>query len=344
MQSTLTATEADPHDIFVIEPDVVLAARADHAPAVKTPADVVQEILSRPSAAQANTASDIVAAASVPAVDTTFRAAAADTIEAPGIEVPRDIHLSGNPPPRRRWATRAIIGFVFALGSAAAAEAWDHYGDAAKAMIADWVPASFGVVLSQPTEKPAATGQANASEQTSQGSQASAPDQAAAQASAPAQPAQDPAKDTAPASTAAAATSATQPMGRDLAAMGQQIEQLKASIEQLKAGQEQLTQQMAQQMAQQTARNAQAKAAPSARPKLSALPPQPAAAPRKPRPAFSPAMAAAALAQPHTSMPPQAVYTQAPQPAPAPAPYDPRAQVIDRADGDPVERPPMPLR
>ncbi len=29
MQSTLTAREADPHDMFVIEPDVVLAARAD---------------------------------------------------------------------------------------------------------------------------------------------------------------------------------------------------------------------------------------------------------------------------------------------------------------------------
>jgi len=358
MQSTLTATETDPHDIFVIEPDVVLAARADQAPAAKTPADVVREILSRPSAAQANTASDIVAAASVPAVDTTFRAAAADTIEAPGIEVPRDIHLSGNSPPRGRWVTRAIIGFVFALGSAAAAEAWDHYGDAAKAMIAEWVPPPFGVVSSQPTEKPGATTQASTpqasasgvqgSSQASQASQASAPDQAAAPAAAPAQPAQDTAKDTATASTAvaataaAAATSSPPPMARDLAAMGQQIEQLKASIEQLRAGQEQLTQQMAQQMAQQTARNAQPKTAPSPRPKLSALPPQPAAAPRKPRPAFSPAMAAAALAQPHTSMPPQAVYTQTPQPAPTP--YDPRAQVIDRADGDPVERPPMPLR
>jgi hypothetical protein len=342
MQSTLTPTETDPHDIFVIEPDVVLAARADHTPATETPADPVHEILNRPSAAQANAASDIVAAASVPAVDTTFRAAVADTIEAPGIEVPRDIHLPGNSPPRGRWATRAIIGFVFALGSAAAAEGWNHYGDAAKAMIAEWAPAPFGVVSSQPAEKPGATIQANAPDVqgSSQGtSQASASDQAATQAAAPAQPAQDTAKDTATTGTATAvAASPPQPMAGDLAAMGQQIEQLKAGIEQLRAGQEQL----AQQLAQQTARNAQAKTAASPRPKLSALPPQPVAAPRKPRPAFSPAMAAAALAQPRAAMPPQAVYT--PPPQPAPTPYDPRAQVIDRADGDPVERPPMPLR
>jgi hypothetical protein len=342
MQSTLTPTETDPHDIFVIEPDVVLAARADHTPATETPANSVHEILNRPSAAQANAASDIVAAASVPAVDTTFRVAAADTIEAPGIEVPRDIHLPGNSPPRGRWATRAIIGFVFALGSAAAAEGWNHYGDAAKAMIAEWAPAPFGVVSSPPVEKPDATIQASApdvqgsSQGASQGtSQASASDQAATQAAAPAQPAQD----TATAGTAAAvAASPPQPMARDLAAMGQQIEQLKAGIEQLRAGQEQL----AQQLAQQTARNAQAKTIASPRPKLSALPPPPVAAPRKPRPAFSPAMAAAALAQPRAAMPPQAVYT--PPPQPAPTPYDPRAQVIDRADGDPVERPPMPLR
>jgi hypothetical protein len=346
MQSTLTPTETDPHDIFVIEPDVVLAARADHTPATETPANLVHEILSRPSAAQANAASDIVAAASVPAVDTTFRAAAADTIEAPGIEVPRDIHLPGDPPPWGRWARRAIFGFLFALGSAAAAEGWDHYGDTAKAMIAEWAPAPFGVVSSQPVEKPGATIQASApdvqgsSQGASQGtSQASASDQAATPAAAPAKPAQDTAKDTATTGTAAAvAASPPQPMARDLAAMGQQIEQLKAGIEQLRAGQEQL----AQQLAQQTARNAQAKAVASPRPKLSALPPQPVAAPRKPRPAFSPAMAAAALAQPRATVPPQAVYTAPPQPAPTQ--YDPRAQVIDRADGDPVERPPMPLR
>ncbi len=32
MQSTLISRESDPHDAFMVEPDVVLAARADHAP------------------------------------------------------------------------------------------------------------------------------------------------------------------------------------------------------------------------------------------------------------------------------------------------------------------------
>ena len=94
MQSTLTPTETDPHDIFVIEPDVVLAARADQTPAA-------------------------------PTVDTTFRATAttaapaAGDIRAPEIEVPGDIHLLGKRPPRGRMA-RAILGFVFAIGAAAA--------------------------------------------------------------------------------------------------------------------------------------------------------------------------------------------------------------------------------
>ena len=50
MHSTLTARETDPHDIFVIEPDVVLAARADHAP--------VEDALSRLAAYYAGLATD----------------------------------------------------------------------------------------------------------------------------------------------------------------------------------------------------------------------------------------------------------------------------------------------
>jgi hypothetical protein len=47
--------------------------------------------------------------------------------------------------------------------------------------------------------------------------------------------------------------------------------------------------------------------------------------------------------------PPQVAYRPPPQtayppPQPAPTPYQPQAQMIDRADGDPLDRPPMPVR
>src|SRR5271154_4016965 len=101
MQSTLTPTETDPHDIFVIEPDVVLAARAD-----RTPATPVVDTISHTVPSRAENAADVAAAVSVPAVDTAFRAAADNAAAAgdiraletqvPDIEVPSDIHLSGS--------------------------------------------------------------------------------------------------------------------------------------------------------------------------------------------------------------------------------------------------------
>jgi hypothetical protein len=336
MQSTLTPTETDPHDIFVIEPDVVLAARADQTPAAPT-----VDPISHPVPPQAETTRDVATSVSVPTVDTTFRATAstaapaASEIRTPEIAVPSDIHLSGRPP-RSRWMTRATLGFVFAIGTAAATAAWDHYGDTAKTMIASWTPFVLTPQPSQAVAKPAIAEQPNASD--AQGSaQASATDQAAA----PSAPAAQPVAGTAPA--AAAPPSSTAP---DIAAMSQQIEALKASIEQLKAGQEQLSQQMTQQVAKETAKANAAK-------KLSALAAQPVPAPaHKPRPAFSPAMAAAALASSRppapAAPPPQAAYRPLPQPAAVPPPpYQSRAQVVDQANVDAdavVVRPPMPVR
>jgi hypothetical protein len=333
MQSTLTPTETDPHDIFVIEPDVVLAARADH-----TPAAPAVDPIGHPAPPQAEMTPDVATAVSVPTVDTTFRATATTTtapaagdIRAPEIEVPGDIHLLGKRPPRGRMA-RAILGFMFAIGAAAATAAWNHYGDTAKTMIANWTPFVLTPQPSQAVAKPAVAEQPS-SPDTQQGSaQASATDQA---------PAAQPAQATAPAVVAAPPQPSPAP---DIAAMSQQIEALKASIEQLKAGQEQLSQQMAQQMAKETAKANAAR-------KLSALAPQPVPTPaRKPRPAFSPAMAAAALASsrpPAPATPPQAAYRPPPQPAPAPPQYQPRAQIVDQPDVDAdavVVRPPMPLR
>jgi len=336
MQSTLTPTETDPHDIFVIEPDVVLAARAD-----QTPAAPAVEPISHPAPPQAEKAPDVAAAVSMPKVDTTFRATAsaaapaAGEIRVPEIGVPSDIHLSGRRPPRGRWMARAILGFVFAIGTAAAAAAWDHYGNTAKTMIANWTPFVLTPPPSQAVAKPAVAEQPSPPD-TQGSAQASAAVQAPATDQAPA-PAAQPAQDTAPA--AAAAPPPPQATAQDIAAMSQQIDALKASIEQLKAGQEQLSQQMAQQVAKANAAK-----------KLSALAPQPVPAPaRKPRPTFSPAMAAAALASsraPAPATPPQAAYRPPPQPAPAPPQYQPRSQVVDQpdVDADAVVRPPMPVR
>jgi hypothetical protein len=96
MQSTLTPQDADPHDAFVIEPDVVLAAR-------QTSPDPVQELLShlahraagqkaspeisvgpQVSVAQVSVAPQAPVFAAMPAVDTTtFRAAPIDVTERP---------------------------------------------------------------------------------------------------------------------------------------------------------------------------------------------------------------------------------------------------------------------
>lgn len=344
MQSTLTSRETDPPDDFVVEPDVVLAARVDHAAS-----DPISSLLAPPI----HPAPELSATAPVPPAAPTFRAVAADDVQ-----VPRDIHVSGERPPRGRWASRAIFGFLFALGSAAAAEGWDHYGDTAKVVIANWTP--FVLNSAPPPEKAAAAGQPGAPDV--QGSpQAAAADQAPAQPAPAAQPAPDAASTgtaSASASTgavpavAAASPPSPPPMARDLAAMGQQIEALKASIEQLKAGQEQMAQQMARNSAARPTQARTSQATPSdirpadqsLRAKVTAaLSPRPAAPPRRPRPAYPPApgyvpsQAAAAL-PPAIAAPPML------PPQPAPLQYQPRTQALDQADGDPVVRPPMPVR
>ena len=178
MQSTLISRESDPHDIFVVEPDVVLATRADHAPPdpisslLTPPAHPAPELAARPALEPVPVP--------VPPADTASRAPVNDDIQ-----IPRDIHVSGQRPPRGKWAGRVTIGFLFALGSAAAAEGWNHYGDTAretvKAVAANWTPFTL------------AAQQAGA---TSTAAQPAAPAAAADQASAQPAPAAQPAQDT----------------------------------------------------------------------------------------------------------------------------------------------------
>lgn len=347
MQSTLTLQEndrqetnpqgTDPHDAFEIAPGVVLAARAEKAspslaPDPIGPASTPHISLASGSNPSGFTPSGVAAGAPVPPVDTTFRAAAVGNLD-----------ILGKRSATGRWMTRLFFGLLFAVGSAAAAEAWGHYGDTARELIARWTP--FTLTSSSPTSAPPAETSDVAAQPAVPAVQGSAQttDQAAAQP-APA-PAAQPASGTTPSAATSPADSAQmlQSMTRDLATMGQQIEQLKASVEQLKASQEQMGQQMAQQTSRDAVRPAPARTAAakpsdartfeqSMRAKLAALP-RPAAAPvRKPKPAYSPMPAAAAPPLPQ------------PQAAVAPLPPPTESQATTQQDGEPVVRPPVPLR
>jgi hypothetical protein len=391
MPSTPTPDQADPHDIFAIEPDVVFASRAEQPITAKPPVaqasqdtpqasvaqDIMGDILSRPSTPKGRVAPDISVAVPVPPtmppVDTTFRATAATADIIAGdikashsahtpdaIQVPPDIRLDGAHSSGSRWAKRAAVAFLFALGSVAAAEAWDHYGDTATQMtrqvMADWAPQLALNSSQQPAEKP-----------SPENTVASAPPAAAAPPAEPAVPAvitDQTASPPAPSAiqpaavqpladapaTAAAAPSQpaqTQPSSPDIAAMGQQIEALKATIAQLKAGQEQMAAKISQQASHDTIRNAVARTSearasisePRARLSSAAPHPAPALVRKPPRPAYSSAQASAALnrsPQPAPPLPPPPVAATSMQ-------AQPQMQVVTE-DGDLVVRPPMPVR
>ena len=320
MQSTLTPQETDPHDSFLIEPDVVLAARKDQA----LP-DPVHDALSRLANRAAHTtpgvsasaprASADIATAQIPAVDTTFRAAATGT----------PTKIPGQRSAAAKWAKNTFVAFLFALCSAIAAQTWKHHSDTIKPMIANWMP-PFLLALTSPAATPAPAEQPDA-----------APVQAAtAEQAAPAPPAPSPdATATAPApATATAATESPAPspsvksMARDMATMSQQIEQLKAGIEQLKAGQAQMSRDIAKASEQ------------NLRPRVATLPPRPVTAVRKPKPAYPPAQQAAATSP---LPPPSAVPPAPPHPALS-QPVLPPPQATVESDGGPVVRPPMPLQ
>lgn len=298
-----TQGDNDPHDALEIAPGVVLAARADRESPTLAPG--IPDIMIRPADPQIHLASNGLAStgsagASAPSLDTMFRAADVDTTHVPSDRLPSDR------PSTVGWATRLFIGVLFAMCSAAAAAAWQHYSDTAKAMIADWTPPPLFTTSSPP---------ANAAPST----QPVATDvQAAAATAAPAQA--SPAVQS-PQGNAASAPSPDQ--AQLLQSMAQQIEQLKASVAQLKDGQEQLTRDMAK------ASEARASLQ-SPQPRTAAPLPRSAAAPvRKPKPTVS-----AAQYAPPPPLPPA---TAPLQPAPPP-------QATVETDGNPVVRPPLPLR
>jgi hypothetical protein len=334
MQSTPNLRDTDPHDVFVMEPDVSLAARAD-----KAPLDLLYDVLSHPSAPQRpdpelRIAPDFSAVGPAPSADAAARGTVADDIPVNDIGLndislndirPGDTEIGAHPPATSKFARGAVMS-LFALGSAMAAAAWQHYGDDAKAMMAHYSP-PFSLASLVSTEKPA-TSEPPAAVQTSVATQTAAQPAPSADTAAPATA--NAALATANAAPATAASpdqsQVIQSMARDLASMGQQIGELKASIEQLKASQPQL--------ASAPARTTEAKLAePKAaepvltRPRIVPPPPHAALTPvRKPKQVF-----------PYAPIAP----TSPPPAAAAPVQIAPQVQAAE--DGGPVVRPPMPL-
>jgi hypothetical protein len=310
MHSTLNLKETDdPHDGPAIAPDVVPAAWAD-----RVLADIKRDAVSGATGKKLDTGPSVAAGAAAPSVDTTFRATAVNKVQ-----------VSGDRPSSGSWTSRAVMAFMFALCSALAAAAWQHYGHTAKQMIADWTP-PFVLAASPASEKTALTEQPG-----SPAVQAAAAEQPAQAAGSTQQP-----TDGATPAAALAPESAQllQSMARDLAAMGQQVEQLKASIAELKAGRQAMSPEAARtSVATPSVAGAPEIREPNLRPKMSALPPRPAAAPpvRKPRPAYYPPAQSAA--------PPPVPLAAPPPPQPAPQP-----QTAGRLEDEPVARPPMPMR
>jgi chemotaxis protein histidine kinase CheA len=304
MLSTLDGKN-DPHDVIEIAPDVVLVARA----AAEFPS-LTPNTAHRPLDRQPNMGSGSSAGEAIPRVDTSFRATDTSGGRSHGA-----------------WARRAAIVFLFALCSAFAAAAWERYGDDAQATVAGITPQIIPALMSWlPLQKPATAAQADTSPVTQT---AASTDQAA-----PALAAQPAVGATAAATSAEAASSAPdqaealQSMARDVANLTQQVGELQASIAQLKASQEQMARDKAK--------------APEAR--VSEVRP---AAPAEPRPTKLGAPPRPLGTLVHRSRPPayppaQTAYV--PPPAAAPMQVAPPPPVAAQPDGDPVVRPPMPVR
>ncbi|WP_338832010.1 hypothetical protein [Bradyrhizobium sp. 27S5] len=354
MQSTLK--DADPHDIFAIEPSFAPARKDDAAAQDGKAAPEQREPWFGPRLAPSS-APPIASVASVPPVTpgTMTPAPAAPEYSAASHDGRLDdIRLERAPRSTNKWAIRAFW-FVFAIAGAMGTAAWQHYGHRVKQVVAEYAPqveALTSLLPGRATPAPdqaSPPAQAAAADQSAAAAPAAAPQDIATAAPAPAAAPAAAAVPVAPAAPAAAPAGAApdqtqllQSMARDLASMGQQIEQLKTSIDQLKAGQDQLT----QRVARPTETRAIEPRPVAPRPRAAITPPP--AAPHAavaPPPVRRPAQAYIPPPPPPAAAPLPAPVAAAPQAA-APRPVQPQQQssVVDADDGGPVVRPPMPLR
>ena len=312
MHSTPNPQQADPH----ADPhDDVLVARID-----EELSKLAHDAMRDPLDPQTHMGSDFSAGPAVPPVDTTFRPAAVNHVQAPRLRPSFGVR-----------AIRAFVGFLLAVCIGVAGVVWQAYGDAAKQMIARWTP-QLVATSSPPPENPGLPEQPNPPAVQANAGKAAPPQ--------PAPPAQAAAEGVAPAAAAPESAVLLESMARELASARQEIDQLKASQEQMSR---EIAKAKAYEAKASLAKASQTRASQTRaseqnlQPRISALPPRSAAAPvRRPLPPSYP--------------PPQA--TAAPVLPPAPAPYVPRqlepppqatAQPQAEPELSPVPRPPMPV-
>lgn len=316
--------EADPHDVFAIES--ILAGRADRAP------PLVHDPASQPVAPPVNAAPEIPVnvvpeisvAATAPQVEPEFRVTDVGNIQVESVR-PDDIKVGDVMAPGERPTSKSskrVFMALLGLCGVIAAAGWQHYGDQAKAMAVSWAPESVRSALLSSDTPPVAEAAAVPAVQAAAADQPVTTEQ-------PVAPARPERAAAAPAATAPSTESAQlQAMAQDLAAMTRQVEELKANIAQLRTSHAQ--------MAREVAKVADAKASevrpaePAPRPRVAAVPPPRTAAPPPPAPRRPPPPAQAAYIPPVQPLPPPA------------APVQAQPQLAD--DGQPVVRPPMPVR
>lgn len=339
MQSTPNLKDTDPHDVFAIES--LLHAHAEKMPHAEKAPPLANDQATPPAAPPVHVAPPISVGAPGPQVEPSFSAPVArdikvhndDAADKGGAgEIKVDALKALEDRPTARWVKRAFMALLALVGAVAAA-GWQHYGDDATAIAAEWTP-SF-VLAALPGAKPAIVEQpALPAAEVATTDQAAQPAPAAATTPAP------PEQAAAPAPAPATEPAQLRSMAQDLAAMGQQVEELKATIAQLKASQAQMARELAKANEKANeARTPEAKA-PEARAAAVAPPPvaRPAAPPpvRKPKPisSHSPSYSSAPMAAAPAAPPPPMQIAAPPPP--------PQQTIAD--DGEPVVRPPMPLR
>ena len=239
MQSTLNPKQSDdPHDFVVVAPDAIRVAPADDELS-----SLLHDAARHLSESQSRTATGFPAGppvppvdAPAPLVDTTFRSAAVNDVQAPR-----------NQRSMAKRALRASTALLVAACIGGAAIAWRTYGDAAEKKIAKWAT-QLVMTVSLPPEKPGPAAQVDAASAQPAPSAPSAVEAVA--------PTAAPSPDSA---------QSLQSMARDLASLGQEVVQLKAVIEQIKAS---------QQASRDAAKASEAKASEqNPRPRISAPPP-----------------------------------------------------------------------